>query len=173
MTPAVTPAMNCGWTRAAIGLGSNLGDRQAFLDLAVDRFAREAGCLVRIVSDTVETDPVGGPPQPSYLNAVMVVETVIDPRSLLVVGQDAERIAGRDRSREVRWGPRVLDVDLLAYGDRIIDDSDLRLPHPRALERGFVLRPWAQVDPEYLIPGIGLTVAEALAQWVAAGHTLS
>lgn len=173
MTPAVTPATKGPWTRVAIGLGSNLGDRQAFLDLAVDRFAREAGCLVRTVSDTVESDPMGGPPQPPYLNAVMVVETVLDPQSLLAVGHDAELSAGRDRSREVRWGPRVLDVDLLAYGDLVLDDPDLRLPHPRALERGFVLRPWAQVDPEFPIPGIGLTVAEALALWVAAGNTLS
>lgn len=165
--------MNRRSARAAIGLGSNLGDRQAFLDLAVERFAREDGCLIWVVSDTVESDPVGGPPQPGYLNAVVVVETTLDPRSLLGVARDAERIAGRDRNREVRWGPRVLDVDLLAYGDLVLDDPDLCLPHPRVLERGFVLGPWAQVDPEFPIPGTGLSVAEALAQWMVAGHTLS
>lgn len=159
--------------RAAIGLGANLGDRRAAVESAITRFESGSGGRLLARSSMIRTDPVGGPPQPDYLNAVVIIETTLDPRGLLAVARDLELAAGRDRSREVRWGPRMLDVDLLSYGDLIVDDPELQLPHPRALERGFVLRPWAEVDPDYPIPGTGLTVAEAWARFRAGGHTLS
>ncbi len=158
--------------RVAIGLGANLGDCRASLEFAITRFGAEPGCRLPARSRFVRSEPVGGPPQPDYLNAVVIIETALDPLALLAVARDVERAAGRDRHREVRWGPRVLDVDLLSYGDLIVNNAELRLPHPRALERGFVLQPWADVDPDYPIPGTGLTVAEAWARLAADGHTL-
>jgi 2-amino-4-hydroxy-6-hydroxymethyldihydropteridine diphosphokinase len=156
-------------TRAVLGLGSNLGDRQRHLQHAVDSLRRRDDVCVVAVSSRYETDPVGGPEQPDYLNAVVVVESDLEPRQLLAVAFELEVAAHRDRHE--RWGPRTLDVDLLAVGDLVIDTPTLTLPHPRARERGFVLLPWREVDPGFCFPD-GTTVADAADHVDASGVRL-
>lgn len=137
--------------RAALGLGSNIGDRHGFLADAIATIGSTPGIAVVGVSPLVESAPVGGPVQQDYLNAVVVVDTTLTPDALLALAQRCEGEAGRER-RE-RWGPRTLDVDLLAYGELTTDDPVLTLPHPRAVERAFVMVPWAVVDPHFVIAG--------------------
>jgi 2-amino-4-hydroxy-6-hydroxymethyldihydropteridine diphosphokinase len=132
-------------TRAYLALGSNLGDRAAHLQRAVDALAATPGIAVVAVSRVYETAPVGGPAQDAYLNAVLAIDTDLDPHALLAVAQDCERDAHRVRVE--RWGPRTLDVDVLLYGDLELDDADLTIPHPRMWERGFVLAPLRDVAP--------------------------
>jgi 2-amino-4-hydroxy-6-hydroxymethyldihydropteridine diphosphokinase len=105
------------------------------------------------LSTNHETDPVGGPEQPKYLNAIAIAETELDPRELLIVMLEIENKLGR--KREVHWGPRTIDLDLIVFGDEIIDSETLVLPHPRAHERKFVLEPWLEIEPDAYIPGIG------------------
>jgi dihydroneopterin aldolase/2-amino-4-hydroxy-6-hydroxymethyldihydropteridine diphosphokinase len=137
---------------AALGLGTNIGDRLAHLQAAVDLLAPLA------VSPVYETAPVGGPEQGPYLNAVALVPA-IDPMRLLRQAQAIE--AARDRVRAERWGPRTLDVDLLDVGGLVLNTPELTLPHPRAAMRTFVLVPWLAVAPEAVVPGAG-RVAELL-----------
>ena len=131
---------------AGIGLGSNVGDREGHLRVAVARL-KLLGRVVGI-SSLYETAPVGGPDQGSYLNAVVTLFTELDPPSLLRGLHEIESLAGR--TREVRWGPRTLDLDLLVYDEITIRTRDLTIPHPRAHERAFVLVPltevWADAD---------------------------
>ena len=134
--------------RAAIGLGSNLGDRARHIADAIGSLA-EAGTLIR-VSSLYETAPIGGPDQGPYLNAVAVVETELSGRDLLATCLEIEREHGRER-RE-RWGPRTLDLDLLLYGAETIADQDLTVPHPRITERRFVLDPLLEAWPEAVLP---------------------
>ncbi len=136
-------------SRAYLGLGSNLGDRLANLQAAVG-LLRERGVRALRSSRVYETDPVGGPPQPEYLNAVIDVETDHDPRALLEACQGAERELGRVRGE--RWGPRVIDIDILTYDGREVDEPDLRIPHPRMHERGFVLMPLLELDADPPLP---------------------
>lgn len=145
--------------RAALGLGSNLGDRRAFLADAIETIEATPGVTVVAVSPVVESSPVGGPPQQDYLNAVVVVDTILEPDALLELAQRCENQA--ERERQERWGPRTLDVDVLAYGELSTDDPVLALPHPRALERAFVLVPWATVDPHFVVAG------RSVADWAA------
>lgn len=135
-------------TRAAIGLGSNLGDRGAHVAGAIGALAA-AGALVR-VSSLYETAPVGGPEQRRYLNAVVVLDTDLSPRELLAHCLEIEREHGRER-RE-RWGPRTLDLDILLYGDAVIAEADLSVPHPRMTERRFVLEPLLEAWPDAALP---------------------
>jgi 2-amino-4-hydroxy-6-hydroxymethyldihydropteridine diphosphokinase len=134
--------------RAAIGLGSNLGDRARHIADAVAALT-EMGSLVR-VSSIYETAPVGGPKQGPYLNAVVVIDTELLPEELLQRCLEAERHQGRER-RE-RWGPRTLDLDVLLYGDQVIDEERLQIPHPRMTERRFVLEPLLEAWPEATLP---------------------
>lgn len=135
-------------TRVALSLGANLGDRVEALQYAVDELS--ALGEVMAISEVYETDPVGGPEQPEYYNAVIVLETVSSAQQVLAAAHRAEQAMGR--TREVRWGARTLDVDVLAYGDLVSDDPDLTLPHPRAHQRGFVMIPWAEADPDFELP---------------------
>jgi 2-amino-4-hydroxy-6-hydroxymethyldihydropteridine diphosphokinase len=137
----------------ALALGSNQGDSAVILQGAVDDLARVDGLELTVVSSMFETDPVGGPEQEAYLNAVVVGRTSLSGRELLAQTQRVE--ADWHRVREVRWGPRTLDVDILALGDEVLDTDDLTLPHPRAHERAFVLVPWLDADPEATVPGHG------------------
>jgi 2-amino-4-hydroxy-6-hydroxymethyldihydropteridine diphosphokinase len=130
-------------SRAYLALGSNLGDRRSHLQFAVDALHVAESVRVVGVSRVYETSPVGGPPQDAYLNAVVAVDTVLDPHALLALAQRIERDAHRVRVE--RWGPRTLDVDVLLYDDVRLDDPDLTLPHPRLWERGFVLAPLRDV----------------------------
>ena len=134
--------------RAAIGLGSNLGDRAAHIGRAVGALA-ELGTLVR-VSSLYETAPVGGPRQGPYLNSVAVIDTELAPHELLARCRQIELQAGRER-RE-RWGPRTLDLDILLYGDETIAEDGLTIPHPRMTERRFVLEPLLEVWPDAVLP---------------------
>jgi 2-amino-4-hydroxy-6-hydroxymethyldihydropteridine diphosphokinase len=133
-------------SRAYVALGSNLGDRAAHLQYAVDSLVAADRVAVIAVSRVYETAPVGGPPQDAYLNAVAAIETELDPHALLALGQQIERDAYRVRVE--RWGPRTLDVDLLLYDNERVSDPELTLPHPRMWERGFVLAPLRDVAPE-------------------------
>ena len=137
--------------KAVIALGSNLGNRELYIDSAVAELAK----VIEIthLSTNHETDPVGGPEQPKYLNAIAIAETELDPRELLIIMLEIENRLGR--KREVHWGPRTIDLDLIVFGDEVIDSEVLILPHPRAHERKFVLEPWLEIDPGAYIPGIG------------------
>lgn len=145
-------------SRAVLSIGANLGDRFAALQNAVDDLGEFV--TVHAVSPVYETSPVGGPEQRDFLNAVLLVTTDLPPSELVAVGQRVERRAGRVPSE--RWGPRALDVDVVAYDDVVSDDPAATVPHPRAHERAFVLRPWLDVDPGASLPGRG-PVADLLA----------
>ena len=132
-------------TRAFLAVGSNLGDRHAHLQSAVDFLGAAPGVSVRAVSAVYETDPVGGPVQADFLNAVVEIETDLAPYDLLAVAQRAEQAA--DRVRLERWGPRTLDVDIVLVDGIEMNDPDLTIPHPRFSERGFVLAPLHDLDP--------------------------
>lgn len=132
-------------TRAYLGIGSNLGDRLAHLQAAVDGLAAVSGITVVAVSPVYATAPVGGPEQDEFLNAVVSVETELDARELLEVAHDLEAVAQRVRTE--RWGPRTLDVDILLLGDVAIHEPDLEVPHPRMWERGFVMAPLHDLAP--------------------------
>ena len=134
---------------AYLGLGSNLGDRLAHLQFALDGLAARAGMVVA-VSAVYETQPMGGPAQPDYLNAVVALDTALDARGLLELAQGLEVEAGRDRGGE-RWGPRPLDIDILMVGDERVAEDDLIVPHPRLHQRGFVLAPLADVAPGVVV----------------------
>ena len=141
--------------RAAIGLGSNLGDRAQHIAEAVAALS-DLGSRLR-VSSLYETAAIGGPRQGDYLNAVAVIDTEMPARALLERCLEIERESGRER-RE-RWGPRTLDLDLLFYGDERINDTDLTVPHPRMTERRFVLEPLLEVWPDAALPD-GTPLAE-------------
>jgi 2-amino-4-hydroxy-6-hydroxymethyldihydropteridine diphosphokinase len=145
-------------TRAAIALGSNLGDRLSHLRRAVEAI-RSLGTVIS-VSSLYETDPVGGPAQGRYLNAALVVDTELGPEALLSGLQAIEAEAGR--ARDVHWGPRTLDLDIVAYGGLALDLPGLTVPHPRAAERRFVLAPLAEIAPNTAVRA-ELTAAAALA----------
>ncbi|MFJ2774473.1 2-amino-4-hydroxy-6-hydroxymethyldihydropteridine diphosphokinase [Streptomyces sp. NPDC087300] len=148
--------------RAVISLGSNLGNRLETLQGAVDALEDTPGLRVKAVSPVYETEPWGVEPgsQPSYFNAVVVVKTTLPPASLLERAHAVEEAF--HRVRDERWGPRTIDVDIVAYADVVSDDPTLTLPHPRAHERAFVLAPWHDVEPEAQVAGRG-PVAELLA----------
>jgi 2-amino-4-hydroxy-6-hydroxymethyldihydropteridine diphosphokinase len=146
-------------TRAVVALGANLGDRGAALGRAIEALAGRTQLVA--VSGLFETEPVGGPVgQPEFYNAVVVLNTELDAPALLAVAHELEADAGR--VRDERWGPRTLDVDIIAFGDAISDDPILTLPHPRARMRAFVLLPWLDADPAAVLPGVG-PVAELAA----------
>ena len=139
--------------RVVLALGSNRGDRFALLQGAVEALADTPDLTVLAVSPVYETDPVGGPEQPDYLNAVVVAEGPQSPRTLLERALAIEDAF--DRTREVHWGPRTLDVDIVAIGGLEVSEPDLVVPHPRAGERAFVLVPWCDADPDAELPGLG------------------
>lgn len=152
-------------TRAVIALGGNLGDREDTLDSAVRALGATEGVHVVAVSDWIETAalrPWGiDPDAPAYLNGVAVVDTVLGPQALLDVLNAIERDHGRIRGE--RWGDRTLDLDLVDHGGRTLHTERLTLPHPRAHDREFVLRPWVAVDPDAQLVGHG-RVADLLAR---------
>jgi 2-amino-4-hydroxy-6-hydroxymethyldihydropteridine diphosphokinase len=140
--------------RAFIGLGANLGDREATLRQALDLLAAEPGVELRAVSTFRETDPVGYLNQPRFLNAAAELETTLSPRELLDRMLAVERALGRERTGP-RFGPRTIDLDLLLYGDETIEAPGLQVPHPRLHERRFALEPLAELDPDLELPGHG------------------
>ncbi|MFC5382586.1 2-amino-4-hydroxy-6-hydroxymethyldihydropteridine diphosphokinase [Aquipuribacter nitratireducens] len=158
--------------RAVLALGANLGDAYATLHQAVLDLADRDGVEVMEASPVVDTAPVGGPTQDRYLNAVLLVRTRLSPRALLHACQDVEQAHGR--TRDLRWGPRTLDVDVVEVrrddgAPLVLDTEDLELPHPRAADRRFVLEPWSLVDPEARLwhwPGVERPVRELLEELV-------
>jgi 2-amino-4-hydroxy-6-hydroxymethyldihydropteridine diphosphokinase len=133
--------------KAVVSLGANIGDPKANLDLAV-ALLREATDVIA-VSSYLQTKPVGGPEQPDYFNAVAIVESELPAKDLLAVLNGIETAMGR--TREIHWGPRVIDLDLIQYGGLLVSDEKLTLPHPRAHERRFVLAPWFEIEPEAIL----------------------
>jgi 2-amino-4-hydroxy-6-hydroxymethyldihydropteridine diphosphokinase len=149
-------------TRAYIGLGANLGPKEVTILRAVDLLGATDGIAVLELSQLRETEPVGVVDQPLFLNGAVAIETSLSPRELLNVLLGVEQELGRVRD-EVRWGPRTIDLDLLVYGEDVVDEPGLRVPHPRLHERRFALEPLAELEPELDVPGLG-RVSEALAR---------
>jgi 2-amino-4-hydroxy-6-hydroxymethyldihydropteridine diphosphokinase len=137
--------------RAVLGLGANLGDRAATLQAALDGLGAQTRVVA--VSAIFETAPVGGPKQPDFYNAVVLIDTTLAASDLLALAHRLEAAAGRVRVEH--WGPRTLDVDVLAYDGKRSNDPELTLPHPRAHERAFVVLPWLEIEPDGAIDGHG------------------
>jgi 2-amino-4-hydroxy-6-hydroxymethyldihydropteridine diphosphokinase len=137
-----------------VGIGSNLGDREAHVRGALELLAAEPGIELEEISQLRETDPVGVLDQPRFINAAARLTTDLEPRALLDRLLAIERDLGRVRTGE-RYGPRTIDLDLLLYGDREVDEQGLRVPHPRLAERRFVLEPLVELDPALVVPGRG------------------
>jgi 2-amino-4-hydroxy-6-hydroxymethyldihydropteridine diphosphokinase len=148
--------------QALIALGGNLGDVRSTFDRAVTLLCDGDAMQVTARSSDYRTPPWGVTDQPPFINAVIAVSTSLAPHDLLARAVEVERRFGRDRGRERRWGPRTIDIDLLAYDDLVLNDPDLTLPHPRLFERAFVLVPLAEIAPDRVIGGI--RIRDALAR---------
>lgn len=147
---------------AYLGLGSNLGNREENLQKAVQILSDHPEITILKVSSFYETAPVGFTDQPDFINAVVKIETTLSPEKLLEFCLDAEKKLGRMRT--IRWGPRVLDIDILMYDGVTITGDDLQVPHPRMLEREFVIRPLAEIEPDIILPN-GKTASEMLQEF--------
>ena len=145
-----------------IALGGNVGDVRATFKLAISHILGAAQATLIARSSDYRTPPWGEEDQPPFVNACIEIETRLDPHALLYTLHKIEKKFGRDRSQEKRWGPRTLDLDLIAYDDAVLDRPELKLPHPRLFERAFVLVPLAEIAPDRTIAG--RSVAAALAQ---------
>ena len=139
---------------ALIALGGNVGDVRDTLDRAIAAFCDGAAVRLLARSSDYRTPPVGVTDQPPFINCAIVAATELPPTALLARAQSVEVEFGRNRSKEQHWGPRTIDIDLIAYDDLAMDTSELTLPHPRALERAFVLLPLAELVPERRISGV-------------------
>lgn len=137
--------------QAFIGVGSNVGDRVSFVRDAVEELRGAPGVHLDAVSSLYETSPLGGPPQRSYINLVVKIATTLDPRALLELCLSIEQRLGREASA-IRWGPRVVDLDILTYDAEKISEPDLEIPHPRMTERRFVLVPLLEIAPDLADP---------------------
>jgi 2-amino-4-hydroxy-6-hydroxymethyldihydropteridine diphosphokinase len=158
-------------TTVFLGLGSNLGDRRRNLEAALEALRAHPRITVSAVSSFLETDPVGGPPgQGRFLNAAAGIETDLSPDSLLEELKRVERALGRKPGP--RWGPREIDLDILLYGDTILETGTLVIPHPRMRERRFVLEPLAEIAPAARDPVTGLSVRDLLARLGTERQTL-
>jgi 2-amino-4-hydroxy-6-hydroxymethyldihydropteridine diphosphokinase len=147
---------------ALIALGGNLGDVRATFDEAIACLCRDESVRLLARSSDYRTPPWGVTEQPPFINAAIAVTTSLGPHDLLGRTTDCERRLGLDRARKQHWGPRNIDIDILAYDDLALNDQDLTLPHPRLLERAFVLVPLAEIAPDRVIAGI--KVKDALAR---------
>lgn len=141
--------------RAYISLGGNLGDPAASMASALRMLDADASSQVLAVSSLYRTPPWGKTDQPDFLNAAAIIETALEPRDFLEFCLETERRL--KRVREERWGPRLIDLDILAFGDRVIAETGLEVPHPRMLERAFVLVPLAEIAPDFVIKGTSLS----------------
>ena len=139
---------------ALLALGGNVGDVRRTLDRAMDQLCDGATVQLLARSSDYRTPPWGVKDQPPFVNLCIAVATTLSPQALLARAQAVERALGRDRTHERRWGPRPVDIDLLAYDDLTLEGTELTLPHPRLFERAFVLLPLAEIAPERLISGI-------------------
>ena len=146
---------------ALIGLGGNVGEVRATLAQAIARLADGKDVRLTARSSDYATPPWGVTDQPPFINCAIAVETALSPKALLARALEVERALGRDRAHEQRWGPRRIDIDLLAYDDIALDEPGLTLPHPRLFERAFVLVPLSEIVPERLIGGVPVRAALA------------
>ena len=147
-------------TKVYAGLGSNLGNKRENILRAIDRIDAYEEIYVKEKSGFYDTTPVGGPPQPEYVNCVIGLETEIEPQTLLKEFKKIEIELGRKPG--VRWGPRVVDLDILLYGDRIVNDPNLKIPHERMHERAFVLEPLCEISPDIKHSVSGMIISELL-----------
>jgi len=147
-------------SKVFVGVGSNLGDREFLIRKAVESMRDLPRTLVVRVSSLYDTDPVGEVDQPAFLNAVVWLETTLEPRELLWQLLLIEKRMGRVRSQ--RWGPRPIDLDLLFYGEETVDEPDLKIPHPEAHRRAFVLMPLLELDPEFVHPTTGEPIKKVI-----------
>ena len=150
-------ARSRGGVRAYVGLGANLGAREDTIRHAVDLLDAHPEVDLVAVSTLRETEPWGPVEQPRFLNGAAAIETSLEPRALLGVLLDVERRLRR--VRDERWGPRTIDLDLLLYGDAVVDEPGLTVPHPRLRERAFALEPLLELDPDLVVPGQGSAAA--------------
>ena len=141
--------------KSIIAIGSNIGDRRRYIDRALEMIEKRAG-EITAVSDIIETKAYGYEDQDDFLNMAMEIETDLGPRELLACLNGIE--ADLDRTREIRWGPRTIDLDIIFYGSRIIDEEDLHIPHIEFALRDFVLRPICQIAPDLVDPRSGKTI---------------
>ncbi|MBE5925309.1 MAG: 2-amino-4-hydroxy-6-hydroxymethyldihydropteridine diphosphokinase [Lachnospiraceae bacterium] len=148
------------WHKAYLSIGSNIGDREGYLDMAVDYFNNEYDTKVTAVADYIETKPYGDVEQEDFLNGALEIVTLKTPRELLETAMAIEKEAHRERL--VHWGPRTLDVDILFYDDEIIMEEDLKIPHVEIPKREFVLEPLNSIAPYYMHPVLHKSVAEML-----------
>jgi 2-amino-4-hydroxy-6-hydroxymethyldihydropteridine diphosphokinase len=154
-------------TEAFIALGGNVGDVRSTFGRAIALLSDGTAVRLKARSSDYATPPWGVTDQPPFVNAVIAVDTSLSPHDLLARAKECERVLGRDRARERRWGPRTIDLDLLAYDDLMLNDADLVLPHPRLFERAFVLVPLAEIAPDRRIAGV--RVRDALARLETSG----
>lgn len=147
-------------TKVYAGLGSNLGNKRENIIKAIDRLDACEGICVKEKSGFFNTTPVGGPLQPDYVNCAIGMETEIEPQVLLEEFKKIE--IGLGRKPGVRWGPRVVDLDILLYGNRIVDEHNLKIPHERMHERAFVLEPLCEISPDIKHPVSGISISELL-----------
>lgn len=153
--------------KAVISLGSNIGEREGYVLSAAARISSTSGIQSVRLSPLYETEPQGEGYSRPFVNAVMIIETTLAPRALLALGQGLERETGRVRADGT--GDRTVDIDIILHGEHRIDEPDLKIPHPRFMERHFVLVPLADIDPGFLLPG-GITATEAARSEQASGR---
>ncbi len=152
---------NLGKVRAFIGLDSNLGDRRGYIEKAVEELKDSGKIEVIKVSNLYETEPAGGPPQGKYLDGVAEITTTLTPRTLMALLKEIEKKVGRTPS-DVRWGPREIDLDILLFDDIVINEPDLKIPHPLLHLRDFMLEPIYEIAPEAIHPVLKKSVADIL-----------
>ena len=144
--------------RVFLSIGSNLGDREGYLDMAIEEIDRDTSVEIKKISSIIETEPYGPVEQPNFLNGVIELETYLDPDEFLSVICDIENEAGRERI--IHWGPRTLDIDIIMYDDMIINTDSLIIPHPEMQNREFVLKPMAEIEPHIIHPVFRKSVAQ-------------
>lgn len=148
------------WNKAILSIGSNMGDKEAYLNNAVDSLYDDGNCRVNVVSNYIETEPYGPVEQDNFLNGCLEIETLYSPQELLKKVNQIEAESGR--MRDVHWGPRTLDIDIIFYEDEIVDELDLKIPHVEMHKRLFVLEPLKQIAPYWKHPILNRTVSQIL-----------
>lgn len=156
----VSVTIERSWQRAFVAFGSNMGDKRAYIEKALEAMKAHRQIRMKKISSVYETKPYGGVEQEDFLNGAVMFDTLLEPKELLAFLQDLEREAGREQL--VHWGPRTLDLDILFYGDRILWEDDLTVPHPDMKNRDFVLKPMAEIAPYFMHPVYRKSMKEML-----------